>query len=307
MLYGTGLAQSTAAFLRVVPDAAGAGLGGASQALPLGATDLFTNPALLDLNRGSVQVALSNLIEYNLFQYGALAVSFPLGQMGTAGVGLVGLNYPDLARYDQVGQLMGTFNQYNVALLLAFSRQMLPFSVGAGLRVVQMGFGGLEGGNTGRGFSLDLGFYFTPRQSLKMGLSLHTGYAISWRGGYQEAVPRQLQLGFLWQPPLLGQRLIGFVWGIDQVRDEPARLNAGVRLGFGFNQAGQPALAFFGGMNRLPLETRNQAIELGQLTSAERIYTAGAQLRIGSVRVSYAAWLHSRLPLRHLLTTKFEL
>ncbi len=306
-LQSPGLAGTGPAFLRFVPDATAIGLGSATQALPLGPMDLFVNPALLDLNRGGLKVGLSNLIEYQLFQYGALVVNFPVSRLGTAGIGLLGLNYPDLSQYDRLGQFQGTFNQYNVALVLAFSRQMLPFSFGAGLKAVQMGFGGLEQGGTGRGYGLDLGFYFTPRQSLKLGVALHTSFTVSWSGGYQEKVPQNLQMGLFWQPHVLGHRLFSFVLGIDQTRDEPARLNGGLRLGFAPNEHSQPTLFLFGGINQLPLETRNQTLELGELTDAERTFTAGAELRIRHLWLSYAAWFHNQLNVRHLITTKFEL
>lgn len=79
------------AFLRVPPDAVSRSIAGASLAYPIGAVDLFVNPALLSQHRRQ-ELQFSNMIDLLSTRYLSSAYSVAIGERHAIGVGLAGLN-----------------------------------------------------------------------------------------------------------------------------------------------------------------------------------------------------------------------
>ena len=297
-------------FLTYPQDAASLALAGATQALPIGTMDFFRNPALSDL-RSQIGFGVSNIIEYEQFQYAALAMTIPLKGNGTFGWGIVGLFYPGMTRYDETGMALGDFSQYNAAFVVNYSKVLLPFAVGANIKYVQRGFTGLDKNPIGKGIGIDLGMYYNITQQLKLAVVYRLGFQLSWEEGYIEKIPKAIDVGVAWHPTLLGRTPFGFVFNIHQEKNEPVKANLGIRWVLAWQENETPKMAVYGGIGQINFETRTYQVAFQEYFASEKFYSTGVSLRIGTAEsanlvLDYSFWMHPVLPNRHMITTKIE-
>ncbi len=297
-------------FLNYPPDAASLAMAGATQALPQGPMDFYVNPALSDL-RANWAIGISNIIEYQQFQYAVISMTLPLQSRGTLGMGIIGLFYPGMTQYDETGMSLGEFSQYNGAIYFNYSKVLLPFSFGLNLKYVQRGFSGLDQNPVGKGIGMDLGVYYNITQQLKMALVYRLAFQLSWEQGYVEKVPKAIDLAIAWHPTIFGRNPLGLLVNIRQVKNEPVKANIGLRWVWAWLDARTPKMVVYGGIGQINFETRLYQIPFRDYVGAEKFYSTGVSLRIGTAEsfnfaIDYSFWMHPVLPNRHMLTTKFE-
>ena len=303
--------QNPGYILTIPPDANSLALAGATQASYTNALSIFINPALLAVPK-SFSFAISNIIEYKDYQYGAMGMVFPIKNYGTAGVGLAGISIPNIQQYDQFGSYVKDFNFYNMAILIGYAQQWLPLQFGVDLKYLLQGYSGLNDNPTGHGFGIDIGIHYIALPNFKIGIVYRWSFHLVWTGGYTETIPKTIDIGLNWQPRPFGWKWINLLWNLHQEKGAPVKLGLGFKLvPLLSGDDGTEHLVFYGGIGRINIETRTKQITLSEYAPLERTYTFGIGLRLGHKKsflwgLDYCYWMHSILNDRHLLTIKTE-
>ncbi|MFN3386757.1 MAG: type IX secretion system protein PorQ [Candidatus Thermochlorobacter sp.] len=185
-------AQTTAfEFLRLDRSARIAALGGNSASLAHDINSFFQNPAVLDSTTHK-QAAFSfqkHLLDINS---GFLAYGRQIENIGDFGAGITFVSYGSFDETDEIGNTIGTFSATDLALHLAYSRELQRFGFGT-LRTgigVKFIFSGIQNFRS-TALALDAGLLLLiPSEDLHIGLALITlGTQLSTFDGASEALP----------------------------------------------------------------------------------------------------------------------
>jgi hypothetical protein len=205
------IVQTTAVpFLQIEPDSRAAGMGMTGVAVADNASALFWNPAGLAGQEG-LEVTfthapwLPNLGADLFYEY--LAGKYALEGVGTFAGHITFLNLGEQQRTDEIGNNLGTFKSYDLAVGASYGRELTPtLSLGTGARLI---YSNLSGGATvggeetkaGVSMGLDLGVLWRPNVSENLhpsfGLNLaNMGPHISYSDSDQsDAIPSNIRLG----------------------------------------------------------------------------------------------------------------
>ncbi|MCB4756617.1 MAG: hypothetical protein LHV69_06245 [Elusimicrobia bacterium] len=135
-----------------------AGLANASTALT-GSAAAYSNPAGIIGNQvGEASFMVAPLYSAGRFQ--SVCVSYPFGQVDTAGLTFLSLDSGMAERTDVFGQSNGGFDEQNLAFLLTYGRRMLEGGLDAGvnLKVLRQSMAGFSA----TGYGTDVGIQIRP-------------------------------------------------------------------------------------------------------------------------------------------------
>lgn len=185
-------AQTTAfEFLRLDRSARIAALGGNSVSLAHDINSFFQNPAVLD-SATHKQAAFSfqkHLLDINS---GFLGYGRQIEGIGDFGAGITFVSYGSFDETDEVGNSMGTFSANDLALHLAYARELQNFGFGSlrGGIGVKFIFSSIQNFRS-TALALDAGLLLSiPSEELNIGFSLITlGSQLSSFDGASEPLP----------------------------------------------------------------------------------------------------------------------
>jgi hypothetical protein len=132
----SGSGTTAFSFVRIVPGARQAALGGASTGVSGDVNGMVWNPAGIGFIEKS-QVSMTYAAYFIDIQYGVIGYARPLGSRHTAGVAIQYLSYGTLRETtvdDQTGNGTGSFSAGDFALTLSYSRRFASY-ISAGINV----------------------------------------------------------------------------------------------------------------------------------------------------------------------------
>ncbi|RKZ08428.1 hypothetical protein DRQ53_02700 [bacterium] len=186
-------------FLRTGIDARSAGMGETGVAGATDASAVYWNPALLALAPGT-QVGLQHMEMYDLFRMESVFASHatPYGNFGLL---LTGFYSDEVERteLDRVGEVLGTFQPYDLVGGLSWGKAFGTVMVGATAKVLYERIDAYSG----TAFAMDLGIaHDSAIEGLRLGAAVqHLGSELTLN---EEAtkLPTALRAGVLWNPQL---------------------------------------------------------------------------------------------------------
>ncbi len=214
-------------FLRVPPDAASRSIGGANLALPIGAFDLFVNPALL-IEKQQKELQFSNLIDINANRYFSAALSIPVSSQSQLGVGLVSRNFSDqvLLRQDNLTIREKIDSQFGV--VVSYARKFRKVSLGVSSKYFNWQNSSNTYGQGGTAIGLDFGGVYQVSPGLGVGATYQQVLQFRSESSPGSFPKGLLSIGVAWSPVYLPRNYLKLLFSVNQFRGESRRLNAGV-------------------------------------------------------------------------------
>jgi opacity protein-like surface antigen len=205
--------EATAEFLMIAPGARACGMGETGVAIANDAYATYWNPAGLAKLRGKEFSGMHSnwLPQFNLgdMYYDFASYTQHFEDIGTFGANLIFLNLGEQQWTDEEGNLMGTFDSYNLAFGVSYGTELSEnLAVGASFRFIYMkltdvNVGAQETDGTGSSVAVDLGLLWTPKwlSKLTMGVNLQNlGPKITFVDADQaDPIPTNLKLGFAYK------------------------------------------------------------------------------------------------------------
>lgn len=306
ILWGEDFAKS---FLRIPPDAVSRAIGGFNQAYSIGAVDLFINPALLSQHTQR-ELQFSNIIDLLSNQYASLAFSMPLGEGDHIGVGLVGRLNPNPQENGTNGVNIRNYDHYQFAMVVGYSRNLFPFSIGTNIKYFQMGYDGGELYNTASAFGLDLGAHYL-NEAFRVGFIYQTPFEIQWNDNKREPMPGRMGLGLAWTPSYVSENFLRILLSADRFANEPFQMNFGIILTPVLNKLGLKNFSLRSGVGNFDLDSHSQTSVLDNLIDSAPILTIGAGLGIDTgadwgINLDYCFQVKEYITNQHIITTRIS-
>jgi len=297
-------------FLRLSPDAVSRSIGGPNQAYSVGAADIFINPALLSKHAGR-ELQFSSIIHSDFFQYINGAFSLPITRTDHIGVGLLWANVPDVQEFGVNGLNASEYDSYQFAVLVGYSRNLSPFSIGANVKYLRLGFNNSEPGNNANAAGFDIGLHYTLKNTLKFGFIFQNTFEIQWENQVHSTIPWRMGLAVAWAPALFTKDFLQILSGLVQLEEEPLKLNIGLIVTLFQNKTLLHDLNVRLGYGNFELISQKQTSDFEDLTEWERNFRVGAGLHIGisksfDLGVDYCFQIERELDNQHIITTSLS-
>lgn len=297
-------------FLRLSPDAISRSIGGPNQAYSVGAADIFINPALLNQHAGR-ELQFSSIIHSDFFQYVNGAFSLPLTRADHIGVGLLWANVPGIQEFGVDGLNTSEYDNYQFAVLVGYSRNLSPFSVGANLKYLRLGFSNSESGSTANAVGFDVGLHYIFKKILKFGFIFQNSFDIEWENQVRSAIPWRMGLAVAWRPTFFSKDFLEVLSGLERLEGEPLQMNIGMIITLFQNKTGLHDLNVRVGYGNYELTSQKQTSDFEDLTEWERNFRVGVGLHIGisknfDLGVDYCFQIEKDLDNQHIITTSLS-
>ena len=297
-------------FLRLSPDAISRSIGGPNQAYSVGAADIFINPALLTKHAGRA-MQFSNIVQSDFLQYINGAFAMPVTGKDHIGIGLLWANIPDIQDFGVDGFNAGEFDNYQFVAIAGYARNLSPFSIGANIKYLQLGFNSSETDNVGGALAFDAGLHYTLKKVFKFGFVFQNAIDIKWNNEGRSVIPRRMAFGAAWAPSLFSKNFIHVLTSLEQLESEPLQMNVGMILTFFQSKTGLHDLNLRLGYGNYELASQNQLSDFENLTEWERNFRVGLGMHMGFSRsfdlgVDYCFQIEKDLDNQHIITTSFS-
>lgn len=126
---------STANFLKLGVDARAAAMGNAFTSIRDDATSVYWNPAGLSKIRKH-SISFMHALWFEDIFYDWVSYALPLKRKGTAGIGILYLNYGGIQETDDFGVERGVFWPYDLAVTVSYARSISGISLGGSLKYI---------------------------------------------------------------------------------------------------------------------------------------------------------------------------
>lgn len=139
--------------------------------------------------------------------YDFMSGVFQVGDVGTAGFNITYLTYGEIANTNALGQVIGSFRSFDVAITGAFGFSATQkLKLGAGIKFIhshlsEVGAGQEKGEGTSTGWAIDAGLLYqmTPRLNLGLAITNLGPNVIYIDASQADPLPRNLALGFAYK------------------------------------------------------------------------------------------------------------
>ena len=305
--------EDAAAFLDIKVGARAAAMGGAYTALVNDATGVYWNPGALGLlNRFQL---VNSVLNYNIGNASAvdkiggghyfLAFMIPVAKIGNIGFAWKRFSMGDIELRQDEDTVLGTFDDSENALFLAWGKELVEHTLSIGLNVkfVQQKFTGIHGAQAhGTGFGLGVMCRLT--EPLMLGLCVEDDFQLKWENGVTDKVPFKGRVGLAY---MAFQNNLTIAADLEQKRDWPIWGSIGFeyRIAPRFLQA-QDGSTFCGlsvraGLAEVILEDRYPDTEFHQADNLNGGFGLVWDEQKWHVRFDYAYGVQ-RLGMRHRFT-----
>ncbi len=300
----------TKTFLRVPLDAVSRSIGGSNQAYPIGAIDLFINPALLGQHQQN-QLQFSNIINLLSTEYGSVAFSAPVGKKDHIGVGFIGrLN--SIASESQTATVkLKEYGHYQFVGVAGYSHSFDPFVIGVNLKYFQMGYDGGQYYMTGNGVSVNAGLFYSLNQFVQIGFTMESPFKIYWNDDYRESAPGRIGLGVAWSPAPKSNDFIRFLLSVERFANEPIQTNLGIVLKPLINNLGLRDFRMRAGLGNITSDLQQPRDILDLATDSAPAVTVGMGIGFNAgatwqVKIDYCFQIIEFVSNQHIVTTRIS-
>ncbi len=300
----------TKTFLRVPLDAVSRSVGGSNQAYPIGAIDLFINPALLGQHQKN-QLQFSNVINLLSTQYGSAAFSVSVGKKDRIGFGFIGRlnsNTPE----DQTAEVkLREYEHYQFVGVAGYSHNFDPVSIGINLKYFQMGYDGGRFYMTGTALSVNVGLFYYLNQSIQIGFAIESPFKIYWDNDFSESAPGRIGLGVVWSPTYDSNNFARLLFSLERFSGEPFRMNLGIVLKPFVNNLGLKDFSMRAGLGNITSDLQQSPSVLDLATDSALAFTIGMGIGLNTgstwqVRVDYCFQIIEYVSSQHIVTTRIS-
>lgn len=297
-------------FLRISPDAVSRSIGGFNQAYSIGAIDLFINPALLSQHTKK-ELQFSNIIDLLSNQYASFAFSTPLGNTGHVGFGLVGRMNSNLPENGTKGVNIRNYNHYQFAMIIGYSRNLSPFSIGMNIKYFRLGYDEGEFYKAASAVGLDLGIHYILSKAFSIGFNYQTPVKLRWDNNARQPAPGRMGLGITWMPSYISDNFLRILLSSDQFVNEPIQINFGIILTPVMNKLGLKSFTLRSGIGNFDLDSHDKTSVLDNLTDSAPVLTIGAGLGIDTgtdwgINLDYCFQVKEYITNQHIITTRIR-
>lgn len=304
--FGDDLAES---FLSLSPDAASQSIGGSNAAYSIGAADIFTNPALMPLNkRKSVQ--FSNMINSRSYHFSSISFVMSLTNRNFIGIGYKGQLKQEAPQSGIDNITLRWIEPSQHAVYLSMARRFNAVSVGATIQYYQLRFNRSNITISDKILLLNLGGYYNLGKDVRFGITIKTPFWTE-RTPREHKVAGKLAIGLLWQPAIDRQSPLEIVLGVDQQNGTSPKLHGGLiitplqQTSFGSN------IRFRAGIGELGFNLLSSQIQSAGVVEVAPFYTIGAGFGFDTtenrgIDLDYCYQIKEYISNQHIITTRIR-
>jgi len=238
------LGQAGMTFLQIIPEARLAGTGGAFNAVPGYASDLFSNPAGIGFLKSPRDVVLSRINWIADIKLNSVAAAWNVGEIGIIGVSFISMDYGDIYGTEILEGNPGYKETGNVdvseyAFGLAYSKRFTDkFALGGQVKFASQKLS--DSSVSGIGFDFGT-FYFTGIKNSRLSMSIRNFSRSMYHANSDEkfGMPLTFKIG-------IASTLVGIIPGLAEggphsldvsmeaqhPRDHPEKVNLGLEYSF---------------------------------------------------------------------------
>lgn len=177
-------------------------LGGLHVPFAPDASALFSNSSALAWIEGPTTAATWSSRTFGVIGTAALGAALPVGRFAAVGFGVSSTSSIEQARYDERRQRVGSFVDQELGFHLGGSLVIGPGSVGATVRMLHRGLGGIDATNTGYAVDLAGTLEFADRLYVAVALANIAGEMVAGESTLRERIPWETRLNGTYVHPL---------------------------------------------------------------------------------------------------------
>ncbi|MBI5242035.1 MAG: PorV/PorQ family protein [Elusimicrobia bacterium] len=283
-----------AAFLKLVRSTRESALGGAASAGAQGSDALFSNPAglasLVPESPSELSLTYDHLLETSYL--GTAAWGRPLGASGAFGADVAYFSQGAQTAYNGLGDNVGSFRPYDLAVAAAYARRFEKFSLGGKLKVIRSVLDDVSGTSA----AIDFGgqaesLFLLGDRPVDAGAYLSNFGPPIKLGSVAAPLPLAAAGGLLWHTT----KVVDSSLDLHLPSDQPPYVSLGLEATYRFDR-----------------DKRQAALRLGYDQSHGRELdgmaglTAGGGLDLGSFRLDYAWVPYGDLGMQNRITLAFR-
>jgi hypothetical protein len=297
-------------FFRIAPDAVSRSIGGPNQAYSIGAVDLFINPALLS-QHSRRELQFSNMIDLLSNRYMSVAYSTHINHRDRIGIGLIGLDNSTPGDSKNKNVPIKESQQYQYGLIIGYSRNLFPFSLGVSIKYFRMRDDLGERWETASALGVDLGFRYILNPALSVGFIYQSPFYLQWENDIHEKVSGKIGMGIAWTPAIVSENFLQILLSADRFENESLQANVGVVITPVTDKLGLKNFSLRAGMGNFDLKSRGGSAIPDYLRDSASTFTVGAGLGIDTggswgLDLDYCFQIVEYITSKHIITTRIS-
>ncbi|MCK6619699.1 MAG: hypothetical protein HUU32_04660 [Calditrichaceae bacterium] len=298
------------AFFRIPSDAVSRSVGGPNPAYPIGAVDLLINPALLSRHTQK-ELQFSNMIDLLSKQYISFAFSAPLNNKNHIGIGVTGLDNSTPGESKSKNVRRKESQQYQFGLIIGYSRNLFPFSLGASIKYFRMRDDRGERWKSTSALGYELGFSYAINPALSAGFIYQSPFYLQWKNGILVKASGKIGMGIAWTPAVISENFLQILLSADRFDNEPLQANVGVVVTPITDKLGLKDFSLRGGIGNFDLKSWGGNAIPNYLRDSASTFTVGAGLGLDTagnwgIDLDYCFQLVEYITNSHIITTRIR-
>jgi hypothetical protein len=242
-------------------------------------------------------------------QYMSIAYSIPITNRESIGIGLIGLDNSLVEQKTHKNVRIKKSLGYQIGLIIAYSRNIFPVSIGASIRYVGLGEKHEETFDDISSFGLDLGFSYIINSTLRVGLIYQSPFDIKWNNYPDEFIPGRMGISAVWMPAYFTEQLLQFLLSLDRYENEMPQMNYGIVITAIHDKFGMKKFEIRAGLGNFELELKNENSLSDYLNDSAPTVTIGAGFGINTgldwvVHLDYCFQIQEYINSKHIVTTR---